>query len=699
MVTRLTEHPLVRRIRSLSSSDRAGDGVMVALAAAVGFGTGLLAVALIALIGWVQTLAFGYGPDPVLVLVAPAVGGLLVGLLTTYLVPEARGAGVSHVMTSIALHGGRMRPVVTLGKLLASGVALGTGASGGREGPIVQIGGSVGSTLSRVFALDEEQKRALLAAGAGAGIAASFNAPIGGMLFALEVIMGGFRARSIQVVVVACVVASVTARQLVGPELIYSPPPFTLADPRRLVLYALLGLVAAAVGVALVRGEDVVFRASERVRVWPPLRVAAGGLGVGLVALALPEVLGTGDNLPAVHGVVTEPIAAMLDGDLGGEGLSAAGFLLLLLVGKLVATSLTLGTGNAAGSFAPAVFLGAALGGAFGHAANVVLPGGGVEPGAFALVGMAAVVGASSRAPLTAILIAFELTGDYGMVVPLMLATGIATFVAERMDSQSVYTLPLSRRGIVYAEPEDVDIMQSVRVAEIMTTHVEAVDVGMSVQDLHAAFRHTRRHGFPVTEEGRLVGVVTMADLARASDPALVGEDAVADTADIMALRTLTVGDICSRQPVTVTPDDPVFRALRRMAAIDVGRLPVVAAEDHSRLVGLVRRADVVAAYERALTRSLGAQQRKKSASLRDLAGTQFVELVVAPDAAAAQRAVRDIDWPPRTILTAVRRHGDSITPNGDTVLEAGDEVVVITGPDSTEAVHRLLTGAEPHEY
>jgi len=696
--TRVRDHPLVRRVRGLASTDRAGDGVLVALAAGVGLGTGLLAVLLIELIRGMQAVAFAAGPDPVVVVAAPTLGGLLVGVLLTYWVPEARGAGVSQVMTAIALHGGRMRPVVAVGKLLASGLALGTGASGGREGPIVQIGGAVGSTAGRLLNLDEEQKRAVIAAGAGAGIAASFNAPIGGMLFALEVILGGFRARYLQVIVVACVVASVTARQIIGPELIYSPPPFTLADPRELVLYVLLGLTAAAVGIALVRGEDLVGRLSERVRTWPPLRTAAGGLGVGLIALAVPEVLGTGDHLPPVLGVITEPIAGMLAGEVGGTGLSAAGFLLLLLVAKLAATCLTLGTGSSAGTFAPAVFLGAALGGAFGHVTATVLPGAGVAPGAFALAGMAAVVGASTRAPLTAILIAFELTGDYGMVLPLMLATGIATFLADRLDRESAYTLPLSRRGIVYAEPEDVDIMQSVRVGEIMSADPPTVPPSMGLGELQAEFRRTRRHGFPVVDGDRLIGVVTVSDLARAANPGAVDEEAMTATGDIMAVRERTVGDICSRRVLTVTPDDPVFRAVRRMGSLDVGRLPVVAAEDHSRLVGMIGRADVVKAYQRAVTRSLGVQQRQQSSRLRDLAGTQFVELLAAADAEATGRAVRDVAWPPRTILTSVRRRGEAIMPNGDTVLEPGDEVVVLTGVDAADEVRRLIAGAAPEE-
>jgi chloride channel protein, CIC family len=688
----LAERPLVRRIRQLAGSPRGADGVMLGLGAVVGLGTGLFAVALIDVLRGVQQLAFGGVGSSLLVPVVTTAGGLVVGLLVTYWLPECRGGGVTQVMESIALQGGRMRARVAIGKLVTTALSLGTGASGGREGPIVQIGGSVGSTLGRMFALSEEQKRALIAAGAAAGIAASFNAPIGGMLFAVEIIIGGFRLRYLQVIVVSSVVASVTARQIVGEGLIYNPPPYSLGDPIELGFYALVGLAAVGLGLALSRGAHLATALFGRLRVWPPLRTAIAGLLLGLVAMALPEVLGTGEALPDLPGATTtEPIGDMLAGTFGGVGLAAAGFLLLLAGAKLLATLVSLGGGYSIGPIAPGIFVGAAMGGAIGHIAQVLLPDATIQPGALALAGMAAVMGSSNRAPLTAIIIAFELTGDYAMVVPLMLSVGIATVIADRIDPASIYTLPLRRRGVVYGEPEDVDVMQTVRVGEVMTTNVDTVPADMSLEELHRKFRRTRSHGFPVvTDTDRLAGIVTITDLGRAAGD---------ETGDIMSqpatVLSLTAGDICTRSPLTVTPDDPMFRALRRMASIDVGRLPVVSAEDHGRLVGLVRRADVVKAYQRAVTRSLGAQQRAASSQLRDLAGTQFVEVVVDADAPAAGREVRQVTWPPRTILTSIRRRGEVVMPNGLTRLEPGDEVLALTDIDHAEQVRRLLAQAE----
>jgi chloride channel protein, CIC family len=255
-------------------------------------------------------------------------------------------------------------------------------------------------------------------------------------------------------------------------------------------------------------------------------------------------------------------------------------------------------------------------------------------------------------------------------------------FVSDRVQPGSIYTLPLLRRGIVYAEPEDIDIMQTVRVGEVMTANPDTVPADMPLPALIDEFGRTRHHGFPVVEDGRLVGVVTLSDLGRAGPDGLEGAE-------------LTAGDICTRHPLTVTPDDPVFRAVRRMASLDVGRLPVVSPDDHGRLVGLVRRADIVKAYQRAVTRSLGVQHRQQSSRLRDLSGARFVEFVVEPAAPVTGEAVRDVPWPERTVLTSVRRGADLIMPNGDTVLQAGDVVVALTQHDTAAEVRRLLVGED----
>jgi CIC family chloride channel protein len=670
----------VRRLRRRVLPHLQGEPLMISLAVAVGLATGLLAATLIATIALVQDVAWPTTVTWPTLLLVPTVGAFVVGLLVTYLTPESSGSGVIAVMKHLALHGGRFAARVPFGGIVASGVALGTGASGGREGPIVLIGGSVGSLLGRLFGVGEERLRTLVAAGVAAGIGASFNAPIGGMLFAIELIIGRFRASVLQAVVVASVVGSVTAREIVGPGIIYEPEElYRFSALRELGLYAVLGVAAALFGLAFLYGEAYAKQAFARMSIWRPLKLAIGGLSVGLVALVVPEVLGTGDELPPIDGA-RDPIQRMLDADVG-VGYAAVGALLLLAVAKLVATCLSIGSGNAIGTFAPTIFCGAALGGAVGHVAAELLPGTGVQPGAFALVGMAAVFSAAARAPLTAIVIAFELTGDYDLVLPLMLAAGLATFIADRVQPESVYTWPLVKQGIVFNEPIDVDIMQTVSISEVMTVDPDTLDAAMPLDAARTEFERTGHHGFPVLDHGRLIGVCTLTDLASAGDHPPEG---------------LTVGDVCTRQQLlTVTPADPVYQALRRMAMIDVGRLPVVAAEDHEQLVGLIRRSDLVTAYRHAVTRSLASQQRSELRRLRDLAGTDFLEVRVTPGAEAAGETVRDVDWPPHTLLTTIHRAGELIMPAGGTELHAGDVVSVIVDDEHVSAVRRLLTGSD----
>jgi chloride channel protein, CIC family len=651
---------------------------MLALGALTGTATGVAAWALISLVEVVGHLAWS---DPVpwwQLLLVPTLGGVVVGLLVSRVAPEVAGGGIVATMESLAIRGGMLRRRVPWGATLATGVALGTGASGGREGPIVLIGGSLGSALGRLVPLDEDRTRTLVAAGAAAGIGATFNAPIGGMLFAIELLLVGLRrAAAVQVIVVSAVAGSVTARQLVGEGLPILRPRagLSLGAPSELLLYAALGIAAVLVAGAFRWGEDRARRTANTVRrrIGPVATVALAGTLVGAIALLVPEVLGEGADLPAIDGE-RQPIQAMLDVAWGTEW-QAAGIMLVLLVAKLVATLVTVGAGSAVGTFAPMLFTGAALGGAFGIAAAQLLGTDVVDPGAFALVGMAAVYAATARAPLTAIIIVFELTGSYDLVLPLMLSVGLAVAAGGVRGWDSIYTHQLRGRGVVYGQTEDLDVLQTVRVAEVMTRDVPRVRSSLDVASLRLRLQHTGHHGFVVVDDDeRLVGVVTRADLDRPG---------------------ATVGDICTRRVLTAEPDDPVFRAVRRMGSIDVGRLPVIDPVSR-RVVGLVRRQDVVRAYQRGIDRSLGAQQRAATGRLRDLAGVRFVELVVDRGAPVEGQAVRDVTWPERSVVTSIRRGGEVVVPDGDTVLIAGDELVVLTG--DADAVRAVVTGvrAEP---
>jgi chloride channel protein, CIC family len=664
-------------VRRRLVSRRTVEPVMLVLGALTGVGTGLLAWLLVELVRFVQRTAWVPMVPTWQLLVVPTVGGLLVGLLVTSLAPEAGGGGVVRTMEGMALEASRFRGRVPLAATLATGLSLGFGASGGREGPIVLVGGSLGSLLGQAVALDEDRLRALVAAGAAAGIGASFNAPIGGTLFALEVLLGGLRrAGSLQVVVVAAVAGSVTARQLGGEglPLFRARSGLGLGDPTDLLLYLVLGLLAAGVGSAFRRGDALSRRWFLRLRasVGRPLSLAAAGLGVGLVALWVPEVLSDGAELPRILGT-SDPIQAMLDVRFGVSW-GAAGLLLTWLVAKLLASIISSGAGAAVGIFAPTLFLGAALGGAVGITSVQLLGGTAADVSAFALVGMAAVFAATARAPLTAVLIVFELTGSYDLVLPLMLAVGIAISVGELRGSPSIYVQQLRERGVVHGQPDDVDVLQTVTVGEVMSAGHPTVDASLDRTTLERRFTTTGSHGFAVVDgRGRLVGIVTRGDLAR---------------------EGLTAGALATRRVLSVAPDDPVFRAVRRMADLDVGRVPVVDPTSRQ-VVGMLRRADVVRAYRRGINRTLGAQQRAATGRLRDLAGVRFVEVLIDARSEVAGRVVSDVRWPERTVLTSVRRDGEVIVPTGATELRAGDELVVLTADGA--AVRRLV--GNPQRY
>lgn len=663
---------LLRRLQQTMAGDRAIDGVMLGLAVGTGLAVGVVAWGML---GLIELLVYRAWSSPVpwwQLLLVPAFGALVSGAITTYLVPEARGGGVVYTMETLVLRGGRFRARVPLLAPVATGIALGTGSSGGMEGPIVMIGGSVGSLLARVAPIGEDRTRALVAAGAAAGIGASFNAPIGGMLFAIELLLGGLRrAGSLQVVVVAAVVGSVTARQLVGEGLTFRPAPgLGLGAPVELLLYAGLGVAASLVARGFRNGSALSTAIFGKIAtvVPTPLVVALGGLGVGALALVVPQVLGDGAKLPDIEGR-NDPIQAMLDGVLA-TGWRGAGFLIILVVAKVVATALSKGSGAAVGVFAPTLFTGAALGSAFGIVASELLATD-VTPASFALVGMAAVFAATARAPLTAILIVFELTGSYELVLPLMVAVGGAIAVEELQGTDSIYVTELRDRGVLYGTTEDLDVLQIVTVGEVMTANHPTIAATTAVDELPALFAQAGSDGFAVVDEsGALVGMITRSDLSR---------------------RGATAGDVCTRQVVTVSPNDPVFRGVRRMGSLDVGRVPVIDPRSR-RVMGMLRRADVVKAYQRGIDRSLGAQQRGQADRLRDLTGVRFVELILDGTSPAVGQTVAKIPWPERTVVTSIRRAGTVLVPTGQTSLASGDELVVLTG--DAEAVRKALREA-----
>jgi CIC family chloride channel protein len=629
--------------------------VLLATALIVGVGTGLGATAFTKLIQFITSFAFEGGGRALgflgryYIILVPAVGGLIAGPMITFLAREAKGHGVPEVMEAVALRGGRIRPVVGLVKALASSVCIGTGGSAGREGPMVQIGSAWGSTVGQWLHFSDERIRNLVACGAAGGIAATFNAPIAGAIFSLEVILQEFSVGYFSTVVISSVTANVISRLLLGDAPAFAVPSYSMASVWELSLYTVLGVLAAIVAASFI---VLLYKAEDLFDAWPfpeYLKPAAGGLALGLLGLYLPQVFGVG----------YKPIGDTL---LNPTDL---GLLAVLVVAKLMATSITLGSGNSGGIFAPALFMGAMLGGAFGLVVHNVFPAITATGGAYALVGMAAVFAGAARAPITAVLIVFEMSNDYRIILPLMLCTVVSTLLSEQLTRESIYTLKLVRRGIRLAQGRDIDVMQGVFVKEAMTpvADLDVVSSAMSLADLARAFDRTRHHGFPVVDEkGDLYGVVTHRDLEEAMH-----------RGDI---EGLTVEDIAASPPVTVCPEEPLWVALKRLGVRDVGRLPVVDANSPRRLLGMLHRHDVIRAYNLGILRRLDAQQRAERLKLGKLGGTQFVELEIGLKSPVLGRKLREMQLPESCIVVSVQRGRKVIIPHGDTVLGVGDKVV-----------------------
>ena len=416
------------------------------LAACVGAGAGLGAIGFRWLVRAVQEVSFVHAAGALTfmqqydVIVIPAIGGLLVGLITYFGAREAAGQDVPEIMDTVARREGRIRPHVSIVEALVSALTIGTGGSAGRVGPVVHMGASLGSTLGQLFKRPPPVIKVLVACGAAGAVSATFNAPIAGVLFSLEVILGTFVAQDMGLVVVASVFANMVAIPVLGTAPAFTVPHnIALSNPLELLLYALLGLIAGVVAMAfthtLYKVEDIL---AVPKRLPDYVKPAIGGLLVGVLALYSHDVLSVGfDDVPWTS---RETLENALFGQL------AMRTMLIMLVLKMVATSLTLGSGGSGGVFAPLLVIGVMLGGGFGKAVAELAPGLDIQPAGYALVGMGAVFAAASRAPMTGAVLVFELTRNYRMMLPLLVAVVIATIVGHWLSGGTIYTLKLSRR-------------------------------------------------------------------------------------------------------------------------------------------------------------------------------------------------------------------------------------------------------------
>jgi CIC family chloride channel protein len=522
-------------------------------------------------------------------LVVVPVGLLLVIALVRRFAPAAGGHGVPEVMEAVALRSGLMKGRVGVVKLLASSINIGLGGSVGKEGPIVQVGAAFASALSRLFVVRGRNMRTLVGCGAAAGIAAVFNAPIGGVMFALEIIIGSYNLSSFSPVLIASVAGAVTSRTLLGTEPAFAIPDeikqgLSISSPYEFGAYVLLGLLF---GVAAVGFNRTLLFIEDRAAAWRfpiVLKALVAGLLVGAMGMNLPQLLGEG------HHSMTEVLT--------GSPESWPWLLLAALaVLKTVATGVTLAGGGSGGVFAPSLFVGAMLGALFGQLMNEIFPGQVGAMGGYALVGMAALLAGSAHAPLTAILLLFEMSDNYLVILPLMTASVISTVVSQRLMPDSIYTVGLARRGIVLRDHEDSTLLRRLRVADAMQPPVSVIPDTTTFDRIVRRVMQSDRLDFPVVDaEGHLTGVLSLDDLRE-----FLRDD---------SLDHLLLARDCARPTITLRPQDTLLYALESLDQNSVHDVPVVSGE---KLVGSLRRGDVLRTYRRALAAASAAGGNRPS--------------------------------------------------------------------------------------
>ena len=563
--------------------------LMSFLAGCIGLLAGLIAFLLYKLIGLLTNIAFyhrfvadfvsaRHNQLGVWVIAIPVIGGIIVGFMAKYGTPKIKGHGIPEAMEAVLVNRSRIEPRVAILKPISAAIAIGTGGPFGAEGPIIQTGGAVGSLVGQVFHTTASERKVLLACGAAAGMSATFNTPIAGVILAIELLLFEFKARSFIPLVIASTLATAVHMQLMGTGPMFRVTALDFGVPHALPFYLILGVICgfAAVGFSkLLYWTEDQFEKLPVDELWWP---AIGALGLGIIGYFVPRVLGVG----------YDTISDILNANLAWK------ILLVVMLAKAVALVISLGSGTSGGLLAPMFMSSAAMGGVFAFGMNRIFPSANLSPGAFAVVAMGAVFGAASRATFAFIIFAFEITRDYNSVLPLMLVSVIADGVAMLlMPKASIMTEKLARRGLHIHQEYEADVMHQVKVSETMDLDVPKLAPDMTVGELaeRIASRDpevSRHQGmFILDSNGKLVGVITRGDVMRALERDPTG-----------AMRVLDAG---TRDVIVTYPHESLHEASAKMLRNNIGRLPVLESYDSGRVVGYLGRPGIMAARLRRL--------------------------------------------------------------------------------------------------
>jgi len=512
------------------------------------------------------------------VIIMPVIGGVIVGFMAKYGSSKIKGHGIPEAMEAVLINRSRIQPRVAILKPISAAIAIGTGGPFGAEGPIIQTGGAVGSLVGQLVHTTASERKVLLACGAAAGMSATFNTPIAGVILAIELLLFEFKSRSFIPLVIASTIATAVHMQFLGAGPMFTVAAMDFGIPRALPFYLLLGGLCglAAVGFSkLLYWVEDQFEKLPIDELWWP---AIGALGLGVIGYFVPRVLGVG----------YDTISDILNADLALE------LLIVIMLAKAVALVVSLGSGTSGGLLAPMFMSSAAMGGAFALGVDKIIPGAHLSAGAFALVAMGAVFGAASRAAFTFIIFAFEITRDYNSVLPLMLVTVIAAAIATLlMPSASIMTEKLVRRGLRIHQDYEADMLQQMSVSQTMDTKIPSVPGDMWLVDL--ADRIARRDPevsrhqalIILSADGQLAGIITRGDVFRALDK--------------QSTQSMTVLEAGTRDVVVTYPDEALHDASAKMLRNNIGRLPVVDRANPGHVVGYLGRQQIMAARLRRL--------------------------------------------------------------------------------------------------
>ncbi len=565
----------IRLLGWLLHFDFSDDGIFYFTTIVVGALTGLVAVLFHLSLGWAHEVLFGSHDLSAIdrawywMALIPAGGAFLSAVFLHYFVPEARGSGIPQTKIAYVAHNGHIEKRVWIGKFLIGVLNIGSGSSLGREGPTVQICSGVASWIGETFSLKRRRVQALVPVGCAAALAAAFNTPIAAVTFTLEELVGDLNARVLGSIVFAAVSASVVSRAILGNEPVFSVPAYALGSPAELLLYALVGVVCALVGVAFIKGLLFVRAHWKRLRGFRGVvATGAGGLFVGVVGIWVPEVFAVG--YPAVSKALTHSYTLP--------------FLLCLLVLKLIATAVSYGTGSLGGIFAPTLFLGAMAGGAVASVAEYALPGFVGQPGGYALVGMGAAFAAIIRAPMTSVLIIFELTQDYNIILALMVANAVSLALARRWHPEPIYSALSAQDGVTLPDHETEHLLHEIHVADAMVTDVLTLPEDVSITEAIERTKEDNISGYPVLNaEGKLAGIASDYDFHQAQAAGILDKP----------LREIAR----KKYILHAHPDQSLDSVMAKLGDRRISRLPVVSREDPTELLGIITAEDVIYAF------------------------------------------------------------------------------------------------------